>query len=181
MFSLEVVGSDAFIEMPVSARELYFQLGMYADDDGFLANVKKIMRMVNASEDDLKVLLSKRYLLNFPSGVVVIKHWGMNNYIAKDRHKPTAYIEEKSLLFLKDNGAYTDCIQNVKSLSTQYSIGKDSIDKIKASNKISNNGVITLNDGTKAKNYFGTWVDAKDNQVKINVAYYPELKNYELS
>lgn len=112
MFSLDIVASDAFLEMPTSTRELYFHLGMYADDEGFV-NPKKIMRMIGASEDDLKVLLGKRFLLVFESGVVVVKHWKMNNYLQNDRLKPTVYLEEKNLLTLKKNGSYTECIHSI--------------------------------------------------------------------
>jgi len=107
MFSPDIVASDAFLEMPTSSRELYFQLGMYADDDGFV-NPKKIVRLVGASEDDLKVLLAKRFVLPFESGVVVIKHWLIHNLIRKDRYKETRYIDEKKLLKVKENGAYTE-------------------------------------------------------------------------
>ena len=134
MFSQKIVGSDAFIEMPVSARELYFQLGMYADDDGFI-NPKKIVRMVGASDDDLKLLSAKRFVLPFENGVVVIKHWKINNLIRKDFYEPTIYIEQKNMLETKENKAYTECLQNVNNLSPQYSIGKvregkNSIDNI---------------------------------------------------
>ena len=112
MFSLEIVGSDAFLDMPSSTRDLYFHLGMYADDEGFV-NPKKIMRIVGASDDDLKVLIGKRFLLSFASGVVVVKHWKMNNYLQSDRTKKTSYTDEKTLIFTKENGSYTECIQNV--------------------------------------------------------------------
>jgi hypothetical protein len=128
MFSLDIIGSDAFIDMSVSARELYFQLGMRADDDGFV-NPKNIMRMIGASNDDLKVLLGKRFLLPFDSGVVVVKHWKINNYIQSDRYKATKYLEEKSTLTIKENGAYTDSIQNVSKMETQVRLGKDSIEE----------------------------------------------------
>lgn len=124
MFSLKIVSSDAFLEMPTTSRELYFQLGMYADDDGFV-NPKKIMRMVGASDDDLKVLLSKRFVLAFEIGVVVIKHWLINNLIRKDFYQPTTYIEEKKQLEIKENKAYTE---NVNNLSPQYRLGKDRLD-----------------------------------------------------
>src|SRR3990167_2929616 len=107
LFSPDIVGSDAFLEMPVSSRELYFQLGMYADDDGFI-NPKKIMRMVGAGDDDLKVILTKRFALPFESGVIVIKHWLIHNTIRKDRYKETQYLEEKKMLKIKENGSYTE-------------------------------------------------------------------------
>lgn len=136
MFSQEIVASDAFLEMPTSSRELYFQLGMYADDDGFV-NPKRIMRMAGASDDDLKVLLSKRFLLPFENGVVVIKHWLIHNMIRKDRYKETVYVEQKKLLKIKENGAYTEVVNQMATICQpidnqrlpQDRIGKDSIDK----------------------------------------------------
>ena len=106
MFSPQIVGSDEFLEMPTSSRELYFQLGMYADDDGFISP-RKIMRMVNATDDDLKVLIGKRFVLPFETGVVVIKHWMVNNLVRKDWYQETRYTEQKERLFLKPNKAYT--------------------------------------------------------------------------
>lgn len=137
MFSLKIVGSDAFLEMPTSSRELYWELGMYADDDGFV-NPRKIMRMVGATDDDLKMLIVKRFVLPFENGVIVIKHWKINNLIRKDFYQETEYIEQKKTLFLKANGSYTDnkengdpllCQQNVNNSLTQDRIGKDSIGK----------------------------------------------------
>ena len=108
MFSTKIVDSDAFLDMPLSAQALYFHLNMRADDDGFVNNPKKIQRMVGASDDDLKLLIAKRFLLAFDSGVVVVKHWLMHNLIRKDRYHPTQYQEEYRTLYLKDNHAYTD-------------------------------------------------------------------------
>ena len=96
MFAKTIIDSDAFIDMPLSTQTLYFHLSMRADDDGFINNPKKIQRMIGATDDDLKLLLAKRYILAFDSGVIVIKHWKIHNYIEKDRYKPTVYIEEKS-------------------------------------------------------------------------------------
>lgn len=107
MFSPDIVSSDAFLEMSATARDLYFQLGMFADDDGFV-NPRKYMRMLGSSEDDLKILLGKRFLLPFQSGVVVVKHWKINNLVRKDWYRPTQYLEEKKLLYIKENGVYTD-------------------------------------------------------------------------
>lgn len=107
MFSLKIVDTDAFLDMPQSTQNLYFHLGMRADDEGFIGNVKRIMKMIGSSEDDKKVLLAKRFILEFESGVVVIKHWKMNNYLQNDRIKETTYLQEKSLLFEKENGSYT--------------------------------------------------------------------------
>jgi hypothetical protein len=107
MFSPEIVNSDAFLEMPPSTQALYFQLGMKADDDGFV-NPKMVMRMIGSSEDEIKVLISKRFVLPFENGVVVIKHWRINNFIRKDRYQPTLHIKERSQLFIRSNQSYTD-------------------------------------------------------------------------
>lgn len=130
MFAKTIIDSDAFLDMPLSAQALYFHLSMRADDDGFINNPKKIQRMVGASDDDCKLLLMKRFLIAFESGVVVIKHWKIHNYIRNDRYKPTIYQEELRLLAEKENKAYTDCpplgIPNDNQMETQYRLGKDS-------------------------------------------------------
>lgn len=110
MFTQKIVDSDAFLDMPLSTQALYFHLNMRADDDGFVNNPKKIQRMIGASDDDLKMLIAKRFLLWFENGVVVIKHWRMHNLLRKDRYTPTQYIEQKETLMLKDNGSYTEKI-----------------------------------------------------------------------
>lgn len=108
MFSLDVVNSDAFLDMPLSAQALYFHFGMRADDDGFIPNPRRIQAYIGASMDDLKLLAAKRFILTFDSGIIVIKHWRLHNYIRKDRYKPTLYQEENKKLFIKRNGVYTD-------------------------------------------------------------------------
>ena len=110
MFAKSIVLSDAFLDMPLSARCLYFTLGMLADDDGFIGNPKSIMRQCGASQDDMIILLQKRYILSFESGVIVIKHWRLNNYLKSDRYKGTTYVEEKAELTLDEKGAYTEAI-----------------------------------------------------------------------
>lgn len=107
MFAKTIIDSDAFIDMPLSTQALYFHLSMRADDDGFINNPKKIQRMIGASDDDIKVLITKKFIIPFESGIVVIKHWKIHNYIRGDRKKDTVYPEEMSLLEEKDNGAYT--------------------------------------------------------------------------
>ena len=132
MFAKSIIDSDLFLDMPQSAQCLYFHLAMRADDDGFLNNPKKIMRVVGAKDDDMKILIAKQLVICFESGVVVIKHWRIHNYIQKDRYKPTICSEEKALLASESTGAYTmdtTCIQAVSNLDTQVSIGKVSIGK----------------------------------------------------
>ena len=138
MFTQKIIDSDAFLDMPLSSQALYFHLNMRADDDGFVNNPKRIQRTVGASEDDLKLLIVKRFVIGFDSGVIVIKHWKMHNTLRKDRYNPTQYQEELQTLALKDNNSYTE--KPVANLATtwqpngnqtepQYSIGKVSIDK----------------------------------------------------
>lgn len=107
MFAKTIVLSDAFLDMPMSARCLYFTLGMYADDDGFINNPKSVMRICGASQDDMQVLLAKKFILAFPDGVIVVKHWRINNYIRSDRYKPTKYAEHMSMLETDENRSYT--------------------------------------------------------------------------
>lgn len=123
MFSKTIIDSDAFLDMPHSTQLLYFHLNMRADDDGFVNNCKNIMRMVGCKEDDLKILITKKFILPFQSGVIVIKHWRIHNYIQNDRYTETKYKEEKAMLLLDENKAYRleggQCIQDVYSLDTQ--------------------------------------------------------------
>lgn len=108
MFSLQIVDSDAFLDMPSSSQLLYFHLAMRADDEGFIGNAKKIMRSIGGSEDDLKILIAKRFVIVFESSVMVIKHWMIHNTIRQDRLKETSYTNEKALLLVKPNKSYTE-------------------------------------------------------------------------
>ena len=107
MFAKTIIDSDAFLDMPLTAQALYMHLSMRADDDGFVNNPKRIQRMIGASVDDLELLISKSFVLRFESGVIVIKHWRINNFLRNDRYKPTVYQEEWRTLSIKENGAYT--------------------------------------------------------------------------
>ena len=140
MFTKKITESDAFLDMPSSTQMLYFHFSMNADDDGFVNNPKKIQKMCGASDDDFKLLIAKSFIILFDSGIIVIKHWKMHNYIQADRYRPTDYVEEKSMLGIKSNKAYTldvskmdtECIQNGyigKDSIGKVSIDKDSIDK----------------------------------------------------
>lgn len=105
--------------MPLSTQALYFHLAMRADDDGFLNNARKIMKIVGASQADYDRLVEDRLVLQFDDGICVIKHWRIHNYLRADRYKETQYTEEKSKLYLKENGAYTlNKDKAVASLST---------------------------------------------------------------
>ena len=136
MFAKTIIDSDAFIDMPVTARLLYYDLGMRADDDGFVNSPKKIMRMVGASQDDLAILITKKFIIPFETGVVVIKHWRIHNYIRQDRKHETKYEQEMAQLTVKENGAYTlvdtcqsDGGQMTVSCPTEDRLGKDRLGK----------------------------------------------------
>ena len=142
MFAKTIIDSDAFLDMPLSAQVLYFHLSMRADDEGFINNPKKIQRMIGASEDDCKLLIAKRFIIAFDSGIIVIKHWKIHNYIRHDRIKETNYAEEMSMLTEKENGTYSlkselvsqlsdTCQSTVSQLTDkcQHRLGKDSIGK----------------------------------------------------
>ena len=106
---MNIVDSDAFLDLPLSAQCLYFHLNMRADDDGFVSNARRICKLISASTDDLKLLVAKRFILIVnEDGVIVIKHWRMHNTIRKDRYTPTVYQEELNRLILKDNASYSD-------------------------------------------------------------------------
>lgn len=107
MFSNKIIDSDAFIDMPLSTQALYFHLHMRADDDGFLNNAQRIMRMIGANKNDYDLLVAKSFIIQFPDGICVIKHWRIHNYIRKDRYRGTQYTEEKAMLSIKENGSYT--------------------------------------------------------------------------
>jgi hypothetical protein len=139
MFAKTIIDSDAFLDMPVTARLLYYDLAMRADDDGFVNSPKKIMRMIGASEDDLRILAIRKFIIPFDNGVVVIKHWRIHNYIRKDTYNETPYKEQKQMLELDENNAYrmrsvdeplTIRGRSVDDPSTQVRLGKDRIGKV---------------------------------------------------
>lgn len=157
MFAKTIIDSDAFLEMPLSTQCLYFHLSMRADDDGFVNNPKKIQKMLGASEDDLKLLVAKSFVLTFESGVIVIKHWRINNYIRNDRYHETAYQDEKSLLSLKENNAYTinsDIVgipsgnQTVYQMETEVRLDKDRLDKVRGVEKTDYQQIVDLYNDT---------------------------------
>lgn len=144
MFSRDIVCSDRFLDMPSSAQALYFQYGLEADDDGFVSAPKKIIRLTNASEDDLKILIAKKFVLPFESGVVVIRDWKINNYLRKDRYTPTRFKEELEQLTLVNDHyeiqtsplGIPDGNQVVDMVDTQVRLGKDRLGE----DRLDNNG-----------------------------------------
>lgn len=162
MFSKQITDTDAFLDMPATAQNLYFHLNMHADDDGFLGNAKTIKRMVGASDDDLKILVAKQFILVFDDGVSVIRDWHIHNYIQKDRYHPTIYQEDKSQLEVSKNKQYqriegghkeldTGCIHDVSNMDTQSSLGKYSLGKVRSSSSVEDELVDKDDDDKKEK------------------------------
>lgn len=137
MFTKKITDGDEFTSMPPTAQCLYFHLCMSADDDGFSNNIRIALFNAHATNDDFNTLVRKRFIIPFESGVIVIKHWKMHNYIQNDRYHATKFIEEKSKLILKENGVYTECIQNGYNLDTEVRIGKDRL----VEDRIGNNNI----------------------------------------
>lgn len=136
MFAKRIIDSDMFVEMPVTSRLLYYDLAMRADDDGFVDAPKKIMRMIGASDDDLRLLISKQFLIPFETGIVVIRHWKIHNYIRTDRYRPTPFNDELSKLAEGQGREYVlksekkeNGIPTVYQRYTQVRLGKDRLGK----------------------------------------------------
>lgn len=137
MFTKEITETDYFFEMPLSTQALYFHLGLYADDDGFISSPKSIVRAIGCKEDDLRLLIAKGFVISFESGIIVITHWNLHNYIRKDRKKNTIFKDEKAMLSLVD-GVYaeldrqpsTKCLTSDNQMSAQDKISKDKINNI---------------------------------------------------
>lgn len=194
MFAKTIVDSDAFLEMPMSARLLYYDLSMRADDDGFVNSPKKIMKFIGATNDDMNILIHRKFVLAFDNGVVVIKHWRIHNYIRQDRYKETTYVEQKEQLEFDENNAYRLKNDNVYTHGqpmvdqrlTQVRLGKDRLVKEKDTHKEKDKEIKkqlypTLeeveaycrerNNNVDAKAFYdyysiGGWKDSKGNAVK---------------
>lgn len=138
MFTKKVIDSDEFVDMPLSTQCLYFHLNMNADDDGFVNNPKRIMRAIGASDDDLKILIAKQFVLVYETGVLVIRHWRLHNTLKSDRYHPTEYQEEYQQLGL--NGKIYTWNQNGTKLEPQYRIDKNNIEK----NKIEEDSIVEI-------------------------------------
>lgn len=137
MFSKQIVDSDAFLEMPLSTQALYFHLSMRADDDGFLNNAKKVMKIIGANQNDYDLLVAKSFVIQFPGGICVIKHWRINNYLRKDRYTETIYQEEKSHLTVQPNGRYS--FRNAVESSDVLPVGIPLVDRSDTQNRIEKN------------------------------------------
>ncbi len=173
MFAKTIIDSDAFVDMPLSTQALYFHLSMRADDDGFINNPKKIQRMIGASDDDLKVLIMKNFIIPFDSGVVVIKHWKIHNLVRKDRYKPTVYTEEKAELTTKQNGAYTHGLPDDTHRLTQYRLGEDRLDEDSITTTGSTGNLERGNEISQVFSYYLDHIDPAPSPICIE-----ELKDF---
>lgn len=175
MFSKKITDTDSFLDMPLSTQALYFHLNMGADDEGFVDNVKKIQRSIGSSNDDLKVLVGKGFLIPFESGVVVIRHWRIHNYIQADRFQTTIHQNEKEQLeFDKSKIAsikpLDQCIQNVSKMDTQVRLGEDRLDKDRLDK------VNYLNNGEEKEKSLSQII--KSTSVKINDRQIQQIQEY---
>ncbi len=151
MFSKKITETDMFLDMPISTQCFYFHLNMNGDDDGFIGNMKTIKRMIGASDDDLKLLLAKEFLIPFESGVVVIKDWKIHNYIRKDRYSETVYKQEKNQLLENESGQYERVMTSGQPSVNQWlpqvrlgkvRLGKDRLGKVSSSEDAAHADVI---------------------------------------
>lgn len=172
MFNKNLIDSDMFLDLPLSAQALYFHLAMRADDDGFIDNANRIQRMIGSNKDDLNILIAKSFILVFSeTGVIVVKHWRIHNYIQKDRYHETNYKQEKKMLETNENGAYefrkNNSLQDGYNLDTECipSIGKskDSIDK-------SNNNILPEQSGQQKQ----------ENDNEISTQLYQGAREYHM-
>ena len=200
MFSNQIVDSDAFLSMPLSSQALYFHLNMKGDDEGFVNNPIRIARAIGSNDDDLKLLILKNFVLSFESGIIVIKHWKLHNWIRNDRVKPTAYIDEKNMLEEKENKVYSFkkmdlsstenmlCQTNVSQLSDncQHSIEEISIDKFSTKDICADSEEeevqksATVFDKESAFATFWEKYPKKLNKAKARVAFFKECKSEEM-
>lgn len=194
MFARSIIDSDMFLDMPLSTQALYFHLSMRADDEGFINNPKRIMRTVGCNEDDMRLLIIKQYIIPFDSGIVVIKHWRIHNYIQSDRKKSTTFIDEMEQLQVEKNKTYslkdtahatpciqssepldTECIQNGYKMDTQDSIGKYRLDK----DSIYNTSYSAEPESSTAmKKPFITFPCIKGESFDVTDEYLEQLKGY---
>lgn len=179
MFSRKITDTDKFIEMPATTQNLYFHLNMNADDEGFVDRVSIIQRMIGANGDDLKLLIAKGFIIPFESGVVVIRHWRIHNYIQADRFQATIYQNEKSQIEYDDTKTANikpleQCVQDVYKLDTQVRLGKDSLDKERLElDKVNNhNNTVPVENKKSLSKIF------KDSEIKLNERHLQMIYEY---
>ena len=121
MFSLDVVDTDKFMDMPPTTQNLYFHLGMRADDDGFVSSPKKVAMICGSCATDLQLLVSNDFIIPFENGVILITDWKANNYLRKDRYTESRFKEYLNTVEV-DNDKY---IVAASSTSLTCGIPKD--------------------------------------------------------
>lgn len=182
MFAKTIVLSDAFLDMPTSARCLYFTLGMLADDDGFVNSPRSIMRQCGATDDDMKLLLAKKFALIFDSGVIVIKHWRINNYLRSDRHTATKYKQELDSLAIAESGAYTRSEVGIPSSNQVVHPGKDSLveGRLVQSNNIYSSSLSNAHTREERIDYLtGRMMDTDNPPTEAEIAEYKRIMRGE--
>ena len=186
MISKKITDTDAFLDMPLSTQALYFHFIQNADDDGFVGSPNSIVRKIGANRNDYDLLIAKRFIITFETGICVIKHWRIHNYIQNDRYVPTTYLKEKATLSIEENKAYTEkdfeCIQNVSEMDTQVSIGKNSIgknsiDKSKVKHKHGEYGRVLLTDKEYEKLVADFGADKIEQQITLLDEYVESNNN----
>ena len=176
MFSKKIIDTDWFMDMPASTQNLYFHLSMRADDDGFVANPKRIIKLVGASEDDYKLLVAKRFVIVFESGICVITDWRINNYLRSDRYTETTYQEEKKMLILDDKGKYELGIPlGIPQVDPEYSLSNSNSNSIILNNnKEDINSVIESIENEDLKNEIREFIKMRN---KIKKSLTPHALN----
>lgn len=192
MFSNAIVNSDVFLDLPLSTQALYFHLVMEADDEGFVGNPKRLQRVIGASNSDMQNLIDKRYILTFPSGIIVIKHWYIHNYIPKDRYTTTTYTEEKKSLTFDDKNGYTerdkcnteciqDDIQDADKVYTQIKLNKNKVNEIKVNESITHTCETDFLSNIPSLEDIKTYIKLKDFNVDAERFYnYYSAKGWKL-
>lgn len=174
MFSLGVIDTDGFGSMPLGAQALYFQLGMHADDDGFVKSPKLVQKMIAAPERYMRILDEAGYVIRFDSGVVVLTHWKLMNKIKADRYKPTLCVNEKALLMEDNTGRYTwipEGCQTGSDPEPQGSPEKEKEEKENLTEGSTSAGELVARAYAEERNPYG-----KHNNVYLSNAEYAELR-----
>ncbi len=177
MISTQIISSDAFLDMPMSSQLLYFHLVMAGDDDGFVGNPRKITKVIGANEDDFKILLAKRFILTFESGVIVIKHWLIHNSIRGDRYHPTQYQDERKLIITKENKAYTE------KIDVRQPIGNQRLPEVKLSKVKLSKEIVASDTPFSLEEEIKKLEESPRRDLNIIALYFeyrkPDLQNYE--
>ena len=181
MFTKKITDSDAFTSLPPTTQALYFHLCMNADDDGFNNRIRQAMFNAHADQNDFNLLVQQRFIIPFDSGIIVIKHWKMHNIIRSDRYHETEYLEEKATILLKENGVYTEAVNQVTTIGipsdnqmeTEVRLGKDRIGKVRQDKDIDYQQIADMyNDTCVSFPRITTLSDARKKAIKARLKVY---------